>query len=170
VKSRVFVDLRSTTAAGSRLLCRQKYCTRHSKVSCNMSQFGSSALSASWSCYHLSFWMYILYFISGMFLVISSKFPGMAGNPTPARSQGMRTYTEPYSLGENYSLDPRLDWQSVNVTDFQYKHRHNPTNDTQQPVPHSHHSGVTGTIEGALEGVWNGLKGIGKPQDVTITW
>ena len=139
------------------------------KVSCNMFQVGSSALSASWSCYHLSLWMYILYLISGMFLVISSKFPGVAGNPTPARSQGMRTYTESYSLGENYSLDPRSDWQSVNVTDFQYKHRHNPTNDTQL-ASHIHHSGVTGAIEGALEGVWNGFKGIGKPQDVIITW
>ena len=101
-----------------------------------------------------------------MFLFILSKFPGMAGNPTPARSQGMRTYTESYPSGGNYSLDPRLDWQSVNVTDFQYKYRHNDT----QPASHIHHSGVTDAIEGALEGVWNGLKGIGKPQDVTITW
>jgi len=110
--------------------------------------------------------MYTLYFLSGAFLAISS---GVAGNPTPARSQGVRTYTGPYSLGENYNLDTRNDWHSVNVTNLQYNYRHSPTNDTQQ-ASDKHRTGVTGAIKGALEGVWSGLKGIGKPQDVIITW
>jgi len=86
-------------------------------------------------------------------------------------------YTKAHSLGDEYNFDTRDGWQSVTASDLDYKYR--PSNNTQ-------HSGslvkrtakatklvdisIGDTVKGVLNNVWNGLKGIGRPEAVTITW
>lgn len=113
--------------------------------------------------------MHAIYFLSGAFLVVSFRLAGVAGKPTPAHVDGMQTYTRSHTLAENYTFDPRDGWESVNVTSLQYEYRRNLANNSRQ-ASQKHRIGVAGVIQGALEDVWNGLRGIGKPQDVTITW
>ncbi|KAJ3573874.1 hypothetical protein NP233_g2153 [Leucocoprinus birnbaumii] len=106
-------------------------------------------------------------FLSGAFLVILSSLTGVAGKPTPAHADGIQSYTRSHSLGENYTFDPRDGWLSVNVTNLQYKYRRDL--DDSEHSSGKHRSGVSGVIK-VLDDFWKGLKGIGNPQPVTITW
>lgn len=42
---------------------------------------------------------------------------------SPSRAVLESRYTRPHSLGDNYVFDPRDGWETVNVTDMQYKYR-----------------------------------------------
>lgn len=97
-------------------------------------------------------------------------------------------YSRAHSLGESYQFQPRDGWQSVNITDLQYKYpaarSHSPSGGTlekrggrkgrrhTQTPPHQGNGGkdLGGAIVHILGEVWNGLKAIGQPEPVIITW
>jgi len=91
-------------------------------------------------------------------------------------------YAKAHSLGENYQFDPRDGWQNINVTDLAYKYRRDNITDvrrTHSATKREHKStnkpikatfGLSETISGIISGVFKGLKAIGKPQTVLITW
>jgi hypothetical protein len=95
-------------------------------------------------------------------------------------------YSKAHSLGDTYEFDPRDGWQGANVTNLQYKYRRelNDVNVSEGSLEKrgkkkgkgkpgkkgDKNSDISGSIKHALNGVWNGLKGIGKSQEATITW
>ena len=90
-------------------------------------------------------------------------------------------YSEAHSLGDHYVFDPRDGWQSANVTNLQYKY----PRDTDLRVNNqdlslkkrkvsklkeqNRHS-LSGTVTKLVNDAIDGLKAIGKPQTVKITW
>jgi hypothetical protein len=101
-------------------------------------------------------------------------------------------YTRAHSLGNSYQFDPRDGWQHVNVTNLQYKYARSYTSDSDQssspfekrgkkkgsknPKPQKQNnkgkggSNIGGTVKHILGNVWNGLKALGQPEPVIITW
>ena len=104
-----------------------------------------------------------------------------ATNPTTSLVNQSK-YVKAHSLGENYQFDPRDGWQNINVTDLAYKYRHDKVTEvggTHSAMKREHTStkkpikatfGLSETISGIISGVFKGLKAIGKPQTVLITW
>lgn len=92
-------------------------------------------------------------------------------------------YTRAHSLGENYQFDARDGWEKVDLTDMQYKYaRDNISNPEPQGrslekrVKHKGSKGDNdggsglGTLKHVIGQAWNGLKAIGGPEPVIITW
>lgn len=83
-------------------------------------------------------------------------------------------YSRAYSLGDDYDFDPREGWQSINATDLNYKYRRGlrTTEDSmlERSTEQKSKSSISEAISGVLKSVLKGLKGIGKPEPVTITW
>lgn len=116
---------------------------------------------------------------------ILSPILAFAAQSSSVRAVSESKYTKAHSLGNNYSFDPRDGWQSINVTNLQYKYRRrgNPDLDSTegyslsldrraknvQSTPH-HTGGLGQVIAGVVADVWKGLKGLGTPEPVTITW
>lgn len=99
----------------------------------------------------------------------------LASQPTSARAISESRYSRAHSLGDNYLFDPRDGWQSVNVTNLAYKYRRNEGNENQRSVSAKKStghpkSGLGATISNVVKGVFQGLKGLGKSEPVTITW
>jgi hypothetical protein len=126
---------------------------------------------------------YHLGFLASFFLSPSLVFAASA------RAVSESKYTKAHSLDNNYSFDPRDGWQSINVTNLQYKYRRQEepdldlTGDLKGKSPslenrskkkvHTapHKTGGLGqVIAGVVANIWKGLKGLGKPEPVTITW
>ncbi|KII95240.1 hypothetical protein PLICRDRAFT_169910 [Plicaturopsis crispa FD-325 SS-3] len=88
-------------------------------------------------------------------------------------------YARAHSLGDNYKFDARDGWEHVNVTNMQYarsigpeERRHalearEPKKGQKAPAKNA---GIVGAVEHVVNNVWQGLKGIGSPEPVTITW
>ena len=93
-------------------------------------------------------------------------------------------YTRAHSLGDNYQFDEREGWEKVDVTDLQYKYPRDNISDPQpqnSPFKRVKHTGLkgggannSGLGLGALKHVigqaWSGLKAMGSPEPVIITW
>lgn len=113
----------------------------------------------------------------------------LVAQSSSARAVSESKYTKAHSLDNNYSFDPREGWQSINVTNLQYKYRREEpdldlTGDLRGNSPSlenrskkkkvhaAHHrtSGLGQVIAGVVADIWKGLKGLGKPEPVTITW
>lgn len=111
-----------------------------------------------------------------------------ATNHGTVRAVAESKYTKPHSLGDTYNFDPRDGWHSVNVTNLQYKYPRSSSSSeaafdsrgssgvenmgggsTQEPRSSNKRS-IGDTIKGAVNDVLKGLKGIGSPEPVTITW
>ncbi|KAI0069149.1 hypothetical protein BV25DRAFT_1986668 [Artomyces pyxidatus] len=100
------------------------------------------------------------------------------------RSLVERRYSRAHSLGDRYVFDVRDGWQSVNVSNLQYKYeaRGEVTNLTGSSENHglsrrapkksakTTSKGITDTVKTAIKDAIKGLKGIGKAEPVTITW
>ena len=114
----------------------------------------------------------------------------LAAQSSSARVVSESKYTKAHSLDNNYSFDPRDGWQSINVTNLQYKYRkqeepdldltgdlrgNSPSLESRSKKnkvhtrPHST-GGLGQVIAGVVANIWEGLKGLGKPEPVTITW
>ncbi|KDQ64872.1 hypothetical protein JAAARDRAFT_202137 [Jaapia argillacea MUCL 33604] len=110
-------------------------------------------------------------------------------NRPNTRSVIYNRYTTAHSLGKPYGFDPRDGWESVNVTNLQYKypqahfdnHGESKTNNASsldQPVLRKRKTNNSnsksllsgGSLTHAINSVWNNLKGLGKAEAVTITW
>ncbi|TRM68037.1 Non-catalytic module family EXPN protein [Schizophyllum amplum] len=126
--------------------------------------------------------------------VVSSITQASAGSPSRAVLESR--YTRPHSLGDDYVFDPRDGWETVNVTNLQYKYRRDsPMDDSllsgngssvseslfqelaaRDVVLESkrklsdHITGVGKGITGAVAKVIKTIQAIGKPEAVTITW
>lgn len=115
----------------------------------------------------------------------------LAAQSSSARAVFESKYTKAHSLDNNYSFDPRDGWQSINVTNLQYKYRREEEHHLDLPndlsgnspslenrskkkkkVHTATHStgGLGKVIAGVVTNIWEGLKGLGKPEPVTITW
>src|ERR1700730_15500362 len=108
-----------------------------------------------------------------------------------------RMYARAHSLGDTYTFDPRDGWETANTTDLthQYQNTHHKRashgalwpsisrrskhksksyiqhDPPKQRLPSSQHQ--PGALDAAgkiVQGIWDGLKGVGKKQDGIITW
>ncbi|KAF8192489.1 Non-catalytic module family EXPN protein [Pholiota molesta] len=102
------------------------------------------------------------------FLFVVSCFAlAMAAQPSPARAISESKYTTAHSLGDEYKFDPRDGWETVNVTNLDYKYKRGSENDLNDRAGGK---GVGAAISGLVKNIWKGLKGIGDKEAVTITW
>ncbi|KAF4619270.1 hypothetical protein D9613_005135 [Agrocybe pediades] len=123
----------------------------------------------------------------GIIFIAFCFVPAFAGRATSIRAISKSKYTTAHSLGDDYRFDPRDGWQSINVTDLGYKYRrqlqpegysNDPARDgvsafenrstRKKSIPKKH--GLSQAISGVLKNALQGLKGVGKPEQVTITW
>jgi hypothetical protein len=132
-------------------------------------------------------------------LVVSVILAALSSSTTAA-SQGTvhavskTKYTRAHSLDNSYQFDPRDGWEHVNVTNLQYKYARSYTPDSDQsstpfekrgrgkkkgskntqPQKQNNKgnggSNIGGTVKHILGNVWNGLKALGQPEPVIITW
>jgi hypothetical protein len=109
-----------------------------------------------------------------------------AAQLSSVRAVSESKYTKAHSLDSNYSFDPRDGWQSINVTNLQYKYRRQEgldldlTGDSKGDSPslenrakkivHHNTGGLGHVVTGVVANIWKGLTGLGKPEPVTITW
>lgn len=91
----------------------------------------------------------------------------MAAQPSCARAISESKYTTAHSLGDEYNFDPRDGWQTVNVTNLDYKYKRRSEIDLNDRAGGK---GVGAAISGLVKNIWKGLKGIGNKEAVTITW
>ena len=117
---------------------------------------------------------------------ILSPISVFAAQSSSVRAVSESKFTKAHSLGDNYSFDPRDGWHSINATNLQYKYRRQeeegrdyPRGDspnlgsrTKKNVQNDPHNkgGLGQVIGGVVAGIWKGLKGLGRPEPVTITW
>jgi len=90
-----------------------------------------------------------------------------------ARAISESQFEKAHSLGDNYVFDPRDGWQTVNVTNLQYKYERRSEIESQDDtsiVKRAKATGIGGAIAGVLKNIFKGIKGLGKPQTATITW
>jgi len=113
-----------------------------------------------------------------LFLFISFSIflfvPVFAGHGTVLASSESK-YAKAHSLGNGYNFDHRDGWQSVNVSNLAYKYSrsNNANSDSGSLAKRSTAKATTsgiGQVVGVINNVWEGLKGIGQAQPVTITW
>lgn len=88
-------------------------------------------------------------------------------------------YTRAHSLSDDYHFDPRDGWEKVNVTNMPYKYARNNISDPNPLEKRAKQNGSKGDDDGgsglgmlkhALGQAWNGLKAVGGPEPVLITW
>jgi hypothetical protein len=99
-------------------------------------------------------------------------------------------YTRAHSLGDGYQFDARHGWETVNVTNLQYKysravaelesiaatedtfssHGNLATEKSKPDKRKSSPSNASKSTFHVLNDVWKGLKGVGDLQKVKITW
>ena len=128
---------------------------------------------------------------AGLLIILAISLPALAlsGQASSVRAITESKYSIAHSLGDGYIFDPRDGWQGINVTDLQYKYRRQPElefDDGQaddysaiesrskkpKKTPKKAHNktGLGSAITGVVNGVLKGLKGVGKPEPVIITW
>ncbi|KAF9482497.1 hypothetical protein BDN70DRAFT_875068 [Pholiota conissans] len=95
--------------------------------------------------------------------VIAGSASALAAQPSSARAISESKYATAHSLGDGYNFDPRDGWQSVNITNLDYKYKRHSETDLDG-------RGVGNAIVKVVGDVVKGLKGLGKPVPVTITW
>lgn len=91
-------------------------------------------------------------------------------------------YSRAHSLGDNYQFEARNGWESVNITDLQYKYassiEESGSTATEEGSLEARSGkkkpniplGISNTVKHTLDQVWKGLKGIGQLEKVKITW
>ena len=126
------------------------------------------------------------------FLLTSSSANSTTVTQGTVHAVSKSKYSRAHSLGDSYQFEPRDGWQNVNVTNLQYKYpRFNPSDSNQQGSSPFEKRGkqkgtqskkkdptnkgeggdaLGGTLKHILGDVWNGLKALGQPEPVTITW
>ena len=99
--------------------------------------------------------------LASLYLASASYLPSQQAPPTAAELK----YSRAHSLESGYNFDPRDGWQPVNISNLSYKY---------SPSPKVHRPTKTiskfKSIFAPLTNALKGLKGIGKPEKVTITW
>lgn len=102
-------------------------------------------------------------------LFIVSLLAVSASATSVTRAVAESRYSHAHSLGDSYSFDPRDGWHSVNVSNLPYKYEPRalePRSARKKPKGKGKLGGLGKLVSASLKG----LKGIGKPQEVKITW
>ena len=87
-----------------------------------------------------------LTFLAGVILVSLGLVPLMttsrAADISASQSSMERRYSTPHSLGDSYQFDPRDGWESVNITNLQYKYSRSLADSLEDPdgptIPRAH--------------------------------
>jgi hypothetical protein len=125
-------------------------------------------------------------FLFFSFLLAASSVTSATTNRGTVHAVSKAKYSRAHSLADNYQFDPRDGWEQVNVTNLQYKYARSYAPNSDQLVekrrkkassqsekkkkPAHHGKTLGGTVKHILGDVWNGLKALGQPEPVTITW
>jgi hypothetical protein len=109
------------------------------------------------------------------FLLISSPFILVtAVNPSFLdHAASERYYSRSHSLGDSYNFDSRDGWEIVNISNLAYKYQVSGSDLEKRvgkKVKGASKSSVGSVIKGAAVSLWKGLKAIGNPEAVVITW
>lgn len=101
--------------------------------------------------------------LAPLYLASASYMPNQRAPPGVAA--GLK-YSRAHSLESGYNFDPRDGWQPVNISNLSYKYGPSP------PKVHRPTKSISKlkSIFDPITKVLKGLKGIGKPEKVTITW
>jgi hypothetical protein len=95
----------------------------------------------------------------------------LAKQSTPVRAISESRYTTAHSLGDNYKFDPRDGWQTVNVTNLQYKYpRDAGVSKPKSSKAIAPSNGLRSVAVNSVKSVLKGLKLIGESKPVTVTW
>lgn len=94
----------------------------------------------------------------------------LAKQSTPVRAISESRYTTAHSLGDNYKFDPRDGWQTVNVTNLQYKYPRDASVSKPESSKAITPSNGLSVAVNSVKNVLKGLKLIGEPKPVTVTW
>ena len=88
------------------------------------------------------------------------------------RTVSQSKYSLAHSLGDNYVFDPRDGWKSMNATNLQYKYPRDIRLDATNPTALERRKDKDSKLGlgGIIKELIKGIKAIGKPQIVTITW
>ena len=125
----------------------------------------------------MGFTLVVLYMLLSTLCIYSSLATTSATQGT-VHAISKSKYTRAHSLGDNYQFNARDGWEKVDVTDLQYKYARDNISDPQpQGSPfskrdnHNSDDGLgIGGLKHAIGQVWNGLKAMGTPEPVIITW
>jgi hypothetical protein len=111
-----------------------------------------------------------------------------AQHSSPAHAVADSRYTRPHSLKSGFEFTAQDGWETVNITNLSYKYRredHSFPENVGEGIGISRRgsksknsgssdskvkSNVGSAIKGLAKDIVKGLKGIGKPEPVTITW
>ena len=104
----------------------------------------------------------IVLLYTSLYLVSASYLPSQRAPPTVAELK----YSKAHSLQSGYNFDPRDGWQPVNISNLSYKHGPSHINGHRPTKSISKFKSILAPLTNVLKG----LKGIGKPEKVTITW
>lgn len=117
-----------------------------------------------------------------MLLISLSASPVLAGYGT-VHATSKTKYTRAHTLGDNYQFDAKDGWNHVNITNLAYKYaqsagdlgkRHSIHTTSKLSTPPgdtlSSATSVGDILKNVVNGVFKGLKALGNPQPVTITW
>lgn len=109
----------------------------------------------------------------GVFFILPFSVLAATGS---VRAFSRTRYSKAHSLGHNYVFDPRDGWRSVNATNLQYKYPRDTRFDTTtNPAELEKRNGKPANkskldLSQIIKNIFQGIKAIGKPQDVIITW
>jgi hypothetical protein len=101
--------------------------------------------------------------LAPLYLASASYLPNQRAPPTAAELK----YSRAHSLESGYNFDPRDGWQPVNISNLSYKYGHSPPKVHKPAKSISKVKSILGPI---VTKVLKGLKGIGQPEKVTVTW
>jgi hypothetical protein len=76
-------------------------------------------------------------------------------------------YSRAHSLPSSYEFDRRDGWEPVNITNSKFAKR---STTKAAPVKDSSPPNVVQSVVNAINNIWNGMKGVGSTEAVTITW
>ncbi|KAH9179898.1 Non-catalytic module family EXPN protein [Lactarius sanguifluus] len=101
--------------------------------------------------------------LASLYVTSASYLPSQRAPPTVTEFK----YSRAHSLESGYNFDPRDGWQPVNISNLSYKY-----GPSRPPKVHRPTKSISKfkSILDPLTNVLKGLKGIGKPEKVTITW
>lgn len=98
-------------------------------------------------------------------------------------SEAELKYSRSHSLGDDYEFNIRDGWETVNISDLAYKYESSSPSyplDMSSEIVNAGQIAKRGTssslkkigdsVKGAVKDIFKGLKAIGSPEPVTITW
>lgn len=141
-------------------------------VSVNHPKLPSEHLHSLYLDLYLLVKMRGLSFISAFLLVLVSQSLNTVSATSITRYSGSKLrshYAKAHSLRDGHDFDSG-EWHSVNVTDLGYKYDQPILGKRSSKTSEKASMGVGGTVSHLINDAWNGLKGIGEPQQVKITW